>query len=288
MRSIALLVVFLGLVWPVTGFAQDEAAVAKARELNEEGTALFEAGDFEQAAKKYRAAYETVPDPFLLGSESVAWFEAGDCEQSLAVVDEFSATLSEGEGLPKPLLKVRAGCAIRAAEAAVETKDYATAESELERAAAMEGITDKQSTRIAELRSRIDDEKTAAASGTENTARKEGRGGGSVRPIIGWGLVVAGAGLAGASVVPGLGFRENNDSYEELRDGCDPVCSDEAYEEEGRLRDEMRRQRVAFYALTGAGAAMAAVGAVVLLRGASENDAQVFLGPTGAAFLVRF
>ena len=117
------------------------------------------------------------------------------------------------------------------------------------------------------------------------------------RPIVGWGLVAAGAGVAAASFIPGGTFQDKRDAYDEATASCTPpdgnvytscdFATDAEREAAEDLYGEMQSARTVAYALRGAGAAIAAVGVVILVL-EPESNVQAYFGPTGGGMRVRF
>ncbi len=125
-RLLALLA-FALVVLPGSQAAADEVA-----ELNEEGIAAFQEGRFEEAAQKFRAAWEIEPEPPLRKNEAIAWFKAGRCEEALEAAASY---VSYGEDDPEAredAESVIGNCKVELARSAITLGDFALAQKMLD------------------------------------------------------------------------------------------------------------------------------------------------------------
>lgn len=96
--------------------------------LNEDGIAAFQAGNFEEAATKFRQAYEIQPENTLKKNEAVAWFKAGNCENALRAGREFLALADVDELSQTEARAVTLQCDLQLARTAVDAGDLDKAE----------------------------------------------------------------------------------------------------------------------------------------------------------------
>lgn len=247
------------LCWASTALAQDAAPeqlpaddpVARAVALDQKARTLFEAGDFEAAARTFDEAFATYPEKSLLKSAGVAWFKAGKCPESETRLQKYVKT----PDLPKTEVidsnHLLAECALGRADAAFASGDLDAADAEI---AAVYELTSEaeQSKRATLLKHNVDTKRkeraaAQAAADAEKTAASQKPAPGTSEPApratpwttyVGWTMV--GAAAVGVGVFYGLhaGARSK---FDELEAACAGDCSVDQGEERAQQFLRVRR-----------------------------------------------
>lgn len=290
-----LLTLLMLVAWPAQAVAQDD--IGAARRLNDEATQLYESGEYADAARKYRAAYELAPDPLLLVFEGVAWFKADSCERARAAVIEYGAATQVER--PSQLEQVLVGCDLREAEAALSAGRLEDAADWLRRAeGARERATDKQRARLDRLSEELEqalspspplNEPVGEHAGAEPepadpkpellelpTARpKPGR------TVLGWSLLGAGVVGIGIQAVSFTRFAilsaDQRGWIRECACEATTAASYEGYEDFARRDETLRgiaKNETLYWVVGGVGAALVVTGVVIL---STDRGAEVEL-----------
>lgn len=167
-------------------FAQEDAATMN--RLNEEGFIEFRAGRYQEAAARFRAAYEAFPDPNLRKNEAVAWFKAGQCDQAIPAANSFLMAAEAGDADRLEARSILANCRVEMARAAIKSENLDLAETLLDEAESLE--PDQYA------------KDQVAIARVELSERRSGhRGQAGARPsVAGWVLVASGAAVVGGTL----------------------------------------------------------------------------------------
>jgi tetratricopeptide (TPR) repeat protein len=104
-------------------FVPGVVAAQSVAELNEAGVDAFASGKFEEAAKKFKAAYDLEPTPSVKKNEALAWYKAEKCDDARRAAGEY-LTLPDAEELSvKESQTIIIRCDIKSAEAKLAADD---------------------------------------------------------------------------------------------------------------------------------------------------------------------
>lgn len=280
------------LALPISAAAQQDPEREAAIQLATQGQELFAAGEFPEAAERFRQAYARFPEPSFLMSEAVAWFKADDCDRSLARVEGYLRRLPDPPTAERSdLSKIEAVCAVRSGHANLAAGDLAAAERDLDAAVQADTFA-RAPDEIEELRSAIEQARVARVPDDATPPPKveppEKSGGG--RTIAGWSLVGAGVASAAGYLLVWNGHREDASQYQ----ACAPTQTGACDLDRAQL-DALRPELLtAWWAQVGLGVAatvFTATGVALLVWPAGEST-EVGLtsdgGGIGAQVKVRF
>ena len=137
-RTAAVVIGCLVAICSSPTFAQDAARAAEMNRLNEEGFLEFRAGRFAEAAQRFRAAHEAVPDPNLRKNEAIAWFKAGRCDEAMPAANSFLIAADTAEPDRLEARSILANCRVEMAREAFVTENWKLAASLLDEAESMQ------------------------------------------------------------------------------------------------------------------------------------------------------
>lgn len=172
---LSILIALAVMVVGTSAFAQEDDIVT----LNEEGITAFTEGRFEEAATKFRKAYELKPEQTLKKNEALAWFKANKCTEALRATSEYMALQPTDELSVNEAKAVIVKCNIQKAQESLAAKNHEEAEAFLVKAEASgPGDEDKQAIASARAeiqveRDRVAQEKALAAKRAEEQRQRE-------------------------------------------------------------------------------------------------------------------
>ncbi len=137
MRGLSILAALL-LAPSASSAAPSAAEVRQAQALTKEATRAFKAGRHSEAADKFEAAHQLVPNAILLKNavKAVA-LHIGDCPRVHRLADAYLAT-GPTKLRAHEVATYKADCHIRAAEAHLEARRFTAARGETDRALALD------------------------------------------------------------------------------------------------------------------------------------------------------
>jgi len=275
------------LAWPFTGsVAHAQSSEELARGHYTLARAQYEAGQFEDAAREFQAAYDAAPRPQLLYNIYLAHRDGGHAEQAAAALRGYVATLEDSPTKTQLTARLRALERVVAERASADAHQQPSSDAAAGEDTRGEAPPDDHGVGAdaqgADDAAGVDAAVTTAPDSSADSPRTEGSASSSSAP---WMVVGTGAGLALVGAVVGaFALRAQKDLEDACPDrtACDPGTW-------RRIRDRGRRLALTADALWIGGAAVSVAGLlwVLLRRPAERLSASALCTGDGCALSVQ-
>ncbi|MBA2660880.1 MAG: hypothetical protein H0U74_01180 [Bradymonadaceae bacterium] len=236
-------------------------------ELSDEGTEAIIDGRFEEAAAKFREAYQAFPDPVLLKNEMIAWYRAGYCIKAIPAAAGYLQSGEVTDSDRRDVNKVQVVCNIQLAEEALADNNLEAAESLIQETQKLE-MTDEQHAQLVALQDHLEEQRPKPELEPVPAPPSPGVS----KQMIGWGLTGSGAVMLTGAIVYHIVALDRQSELYALRDSRAPGAEQAFKLRQAELTDPQRRARWMVPTLYTLGAALTAGGVYFLLIESGEDQ----------------